>query len=113
VYYDGAWGNTGARNSAILISPSGMKLRYAAWLQFTKETDKCINNIAEYELVLLGLWKLNHKQYSKVIVGQIDKECLARDGILEKYLAPRKDNEKILQRILSRAHQQKQEYQSQ
>jgi ribonuclease HI len=42
----------------ILISPSKIKLRYATRLQFTNETDKCTNNIAEYENILLGLRKL-------------------------------------------------------
>jgi ribonuclease HI len=58
VYYDGAWRTSGAGVAAILISPSGIRLRYTAWLQFTVETDKCSNNIAEYEAVLLGLHKL-------------------------------------------------------
>jgi ribonuclease HI len=43
---------------AILKSPSEIKLRYAARLQFKAEADKCGNNIAEYEAVLLGLYKL-------------------------------------------------------
>jgi hypothetical protein len=47
VYYDGVWGNVGPRALTILISPSRIKLRYAVRLQFTKETDKCTNNIAE------------------------------------------------------------------
>jgi ribonuclease HI len=54
VYCDGAWGNTGADTAAILISPSGIKLHYAARLQFTKKANKCTNNIAEYEAILLG-----------------------------------------------------------
>jgi hypothetical protein len=32
LYYDGAWGSFGVRAAAILISPSGIKLRYAAHL---------------------------------------------------------------------------------
>jgi ribonuclease HI len=95
VHCDGAWGVSGAGAAAILISPSGVKLRYAAWLQFTAETDKCRNNIVEYEAVLLGLCKLwamgvHHcilKIDSKVIASQIEKECMARDKTLEKYLA--------------------------
>jgi hypothetical protein len=53
-----AWGVSGDRVAAILTSHSGVKLRYAARLQFTVETDKCSNNIVEYEAVLLGLHKL-------------------------------------------------------
>jgi hypothetical protein len=45
VHCDGAWGNTRAGAAAILTSPSGIKLRYAARLQFTGETDKCTNHI--------------------------------------------------------------------
>jgi ribonuclease HI len=67
---------------AILISPSRIKLRYTARLQFTKEADKCTNNIAEYEAILLGLCKLGAirvqmctlSTYSKVIASQIEKE---------------------------------------
>jgi hypothetical protein len=58
VHYDGAWGTSGARVAAILMSPLGIKLRYVTRLQFIVETDKCSNNIAEYEAVLLGLCKL-------------------------------------------------------
>jgi ribonuclease HI len=58
IYCDRAWGSIEAEATTILISPSGIKLRYAAHLQFTGETNKCSNNIAEYEAMLLGLWKL-------------------------------------------------------
>jgi ribonuclease HI len=43
---------------AVLISPSRIKLCYAARLKFTNEADKCTNNITEYDAVLLGLCKL-------------------------------------------------------
>jgi ribonuclease HI len=58
VYCDKVWGVSGAGAAAILNSPSGIKLKYAARLQFKVEADKCRNNIAEYEAVLLGLCKL-------------------------------------------------------
>jgi hypothetical protein len=58
VYCDGAWGSTEAATAAILTSPYGIKLRYAARLQFTGKIDKCTDNIIEYEAILLGLWKL-------------------------------------------------------
>jgi ribonuclease HI len=77
------------------MSPSGIKLLYAARLQFIVETDKCSNNIVEYEAVLLGLHKLwaMGVQYcmlkidSKVVASQFEKECMTRDTTLEKYLA--------------------------
>jgi ribonuclease HI len=95
VYCNGAWGVSGAGAVAILKSPSGIKLKYAARLQFKTEMDKCSNNIAEYEVVLLGLRKLRAmgvqhcilKTDSKVIASQIEKECIAGDETLETYLA--------------------------
>jgi ribonuclease HI len=54
IYCDGARGNARAGATAILISPSGVKLRYVVRLQFTMETDKYTNNITEYEVILLG-----------------------------------------------------------
>jgi ribonuclease HI len=77
-----------------LTSPSGIKLCYAARLQFAGETDKCTNKIAEYEAILSGLQKLRaigmqtcvlHTD-SKVVSGQIEKECIARETTLERYL---------------------------
>jgi ribonuclease HI len=59
------------------------------------EADKCSNNIAEYEAVLLSLRELRGmgvqccilKTDSKVIAGQIEKECISWDKTLERYLA--------------------------
>jgi hypothetical protein len=64
-------------------------------LQFNNEADKCTNNIAEYEAILLGLRKLRVigvqrcilRTDSKIVAGQIEKECIAREPTLEKYLA--------------------------
>jgi ribonuclease HI len=64
-------------------------------LQFNKETDKCTNNITEYEAILLGLRKLRAIRVqrcilhtdSNVVARQIKKECIAREPTLEKYLA--------------------------
>jgi hypothetical protein len=56
---------------------------------------KCTNNIAEYEDILLGLRKLRaigvqtcvlHTN-SKVAAWQIEKECIAWEPTLERYLA--------------------------
>jgi ribonuclease HI len=78
-----------------LFSPFLIKLCYAARLQFHSEEDKCTNNIAEYKAILLGLRKLSAigvqtctlRTYSKVVVGQIEKECITRDPTLDRYLA--------------------------
>jgi ribonuclease HI len=85
VYCDEAWGSDGTRAATILLSPYGIKLHYVARLQFTIETDKCTNNIAEYEAILLGLRKLRAigvqtcalRTDSKVVSVQIEKECIA------------------------------------
>jgi ribonuclease HI len=63
-------------------------------LQFTKDTDKCINNIAEYETILLELHKLRAVSIqtcilridSKVVSNKIETECITREPTLKKYL---------------------------
>jgi ribonuclease HI len=86
-------GNRGGA-AVVLFSPSGIKLHYATRMQFNHISNKCANNIAEYEAILLGLRKLRairvqkciHRTDSKVVVGQIEKECVAREPTLERYL---------------------------
>jgi ribonuclease HI len=54
-----------------------------------------MNNNAKYEAILLGLHKfvaIGVQRYvlridSKVVSGQIEKECFAREGTLKKYLS--------------------------
>jgi ribonuclease HI len=95
VYCDKAWGRVGAEAAAIQISPLGIKLRYVARMQFNNEADKCTNNVAEYEAILLGLHKLRAigiqrctlRIESKVVAGQIEKECIAMERTLKRYLA--------------------------
>jgi ribonuclease HI len=95
IYYDGAWVAVGAGATAILISPSGIKLRYEARLPFNSEAYKCTNNIAEYEAILLGLHKLRAigdqrctlRTDTKVVAGQKEKEWIAREPTLERYLS--------------------------
>jgi ribonuclease HI len=87
-------GAAGVGAAAILTSPSRIKLHYVARQQFNNETDKCTNNIVEYEAILLGLRKLrviNVQRFilhtnSKVVTGQIEKECIIREPTLKKYL---------------------------
>jgi ribonuclease HI len=72
-----------------------MKLCYAARLQFTNGANKCTNNITEYEAILVRLRKLRAMRVQrcvlhmalKVVSSQIEKECIARESSLEKYLA--------------------------
>ena len=74
----------------ILIAPSSLRTKYAARLEF-----KATNNIAEYECLILGLNKakalgektLLAKIDSQVIAGQVEKQYIAREPELIKYLA--------------------------
>jgi ribonuclease HI len=56
VFTDGAWGQSGAKASIVLVAPSGLRTKYAARLEF-----KAINNIVEYEGLILGLNKAKAK----------------------------------------------------
>jgi ribonuclease HI len=89
VFCDGSWGTFVAGAAAILVAPSKVRTCYAAKLDFS-----CINNIAEYEALLLELRNLRAmgirrailKTDSQVIFGHVDKSSKARDPKLEKYL---------------------------
>jgi ribonuclease HI len=76
MYSDGSWSHKGAGIAAVLNSPNGVPIRYAARLQFDTT-----NNAAEYEAILLGLRKakalgirrLLIRTDSKLVAGHIDK----------------------------------------
>jgi ribonuclease HI len=94
IHCDGAWCHAGAGATTIIMSPIGVKYKYAARLSFALESDRCTNNIAEYEAVILGLRKLRAlgvttcivRTYSKVVAGQVKKEYSAKDPALMQYL---------------------------
>jgi hypothetical protein len=94
IHCDGAWCHAGAGVAAVITSPIGVKHRYAARLSFALESDRCTNNVAEYEAVILGLRKLQAlcvttcliKTDSKVVAGQVEKEYSAKDPALMQYL---------------------------
>jgi hypothetical protein len=77
IHCDGAWCHAGAGAAAIITSPTGVKHRYVARLSFALESNRCTNNVAEYEAVILGLHKLRSlgvttcivKTDSKVVAG--------------------------------------------
>jgi ribonuclease HI len=85
IYCDGAWCKDGVGVLAIIESPSGVKIRYAARLNFTK-LDPSTNNTTEYGALLLGLCKmkaLGHQNFtersdSKVISDHNEKESDAQ-----------------------------------
>jgi ribonuclease HI len=94
IHCDGTWCHKGASAAVIITSPAGVKYRYTACLSFALESDRCTNNIAEYEAVILGLHKLWALEVttciiridSKVIAGQIEKEYSAKEPVLMQYL---------------------------
>jgi ribonuclease HI len=99
---DDAWCHVRAGAAAIITSPTGVKHRYAGRLSFALESDRCTNNIAEYEAVILGLRKLRAlgvttcivKTDSKVVTGQVEKEYSAKDPTLMQYLTTVRSLEK-------------------
>jgi ribonuclease HI len=94
IHYDGAWCHTGAGAAAIITSPAIVKYRYAACLSFALGSDRCTNNIAEYEVVILVLRKIRAlgvitciiRTDSKFVAGQIEKEYLAKEPVLIQYI---------------------------
>jgi ribonuclease HI len=94
IHCDDAWCHAGAGAAAVITSPTGVKHRYAAHLNFSLESDRCTNNVAQYEAVILGLRKLRAlgvttciiKTDSKVVAGQVKKDYAAKDLALMQYL---------------------------
>jgi hypothetical protein len=93
VQCDGAWCHKGVGISAVVTSPIGVMIRYAARLIFVKD-EHCTNNTTEYEALLLVLRKMKAlgqqnfiiKTHSKVIQEHIEKDSEARNLVLMKYL---------------------------
>jgi ribonuclease HI len=92
----------GAGAATIITSPTGVKYRYATRLSFALEPDRCTNNIAQYEAIILGLHKLQAldvttciiRTDSKVVAGQVEKEYSAKDPALMQYLTAVRSLEK-------------------
>jgi hypothetical protein len=63
IYCDGTWGFAGAGAAVIITLPSGIKMKYAARLEFQRT-----NNIAEYEAVLLGLRKAKAMGIQRLVI---------------------------------------------
>jgi ribonuclease HI len=102
IHCDDTWCHAGAGAAAIITSPAGVKYRYTARLSFALESDRCTNNIAEYEAVILGLRKLQAlgvttciiRTDSKVVAGQVEKEYSAKYPTLMQYLIAVRNLEK-------------------
>jgi ribonuclease HI len=93
VHCDGAWFDRGVRISAIITSPAGIVIIYAARLDLADDVHST-NNTTEYEALLLALRKMKAlgqptfiiKTDSKVIQEHIEKMSEAKNPILMKYL---------------------------
>jgi hypothetical protein len=54
IHCNDAWCHAGAGATAIVTSPASVKYRYAVRLSFALESDRCTNNIVEYEAIIPG-----------------------------------------------------------
>uniref|UniRef100_I1R2Q1 RNase H type-1 domain-containing protein n=1 Tax=Oryza glaberrima TaxID=4538 RepID=I1R2Q1_ORYGL len=89
MYSDGLWSHKGVGVAAVLTSPNGVPIRYAARLQFDTT-----NNVAEYEAILLGLRKakalgirrLLIRTDSKLVASHVDKSFEAKEEGMKRYL---------------------------
>lgn len=101
IYCDGTWCDKGAGIAAIITSPTGVKIKYAARLAFSKGT-RSTNNTTKYEVLLLALRKMRALRQqafivridSKVIKEHIEKESEAKEPELIKYLLAIRSMEK-------------------
>jgi ribonuclease HI len=93
VQCNGAWCHKGVGISAVVTSPTGVVIRYAAQLIFADD-EHSTNNTTEYEALLMALRKMKAlsqqtfiiKTDFKVIQKHIEKESEARNPVLMKYL---------------------------
>jgi ribonuclease HI len=101
VQCDGPWYYKGVEISAVMTSPTGVIIRYAARLVFASN-EHYTNNTTEYEALLLVLRKMRAlgqqtfiiRTYSKVIQEHNEKESEARNPVLMKYLKKVREMEK-------------------
>nr|CAI44634.1 OSJNBb0013O03.14 [Oryza sativa Japonica Group] len=97
MHSDGTWSHSGAGAAAVLTSPRGVPIRYAARLQFDTT-----NNTVEYEAVLLGLRKakalgvrrLLIRTDSKLVASHVDKSFEAKEEGMKRYLEAVRSMEK-------------------
>ena len=89
LYVDGASWSSGSGVGLLLESPTGERLEQSIHLGFPAS-----KNEVEYEAILFGLGlaitlnasKVRIHNDSQLIVGQIQKECEAKDEHMAKYL---------------------------
>jgi ribonuclease HI len=88
MYFDGSLMKTGAGVGLLFISPLGKHLRYVLRLHFSAS-----NNVAEYEALVngmhitieLGVWCLDARGDSQLVIDQVMKNSHCRDRKMEAY----------------------------
>jgi ribonuclease HI len=88
MFFDGSLMKTGAGAGLLFISPLGKHLRYVLRLHFPAS-----NNVAKYEALVnglritieLGVWCLDARGDSQLVVDQVMKNSLYRDPKMEAY----------------------------
>jgi ribonuclease HI/transposase InsO family protein len=88
MFFDGSLMKTGAGTGLLFISPLGKHLRYVLRLHFPAS-----NNVAEYEALVnglriaieLGVWCLDARGDSQLVIDQVMKNSHCRDSKMEAY----------------------------
>jgi ribonuclease HI len=88
MYFDGSLMKTGAGAGLLFISPLGKHVRYVIRLHFPAS-----NNVAEYEALVnglriaveLGVWRLDARGDSQLVIDQVMKNSHCRDRKMEAY----------------------------
>jgi ribonuclease HI len=88
MYFDGSLMKTGAGAGLLFISPLGKHLRYVLRLHFSAS-----NNVAKYETLVnglciaieLGVWRLDARGDSQLVIDQVMKNSHCRDRKMEAY----------------------------
>jgi ribonuclease HI len=88
MYFDGSLMKTGAGAGLLFISPLGKHVRYVIHLHFPAS-----NNMAEYEALVnglriaaeLGVWCLDARVDSQLVIDQVMKNSHYRDRKMEAY----------------------------
>jgi ribonuclease HI len=88
MYFDGSLMKTGAGAGLLFISPLGKHLRYVIRLHFSAS-----NNVAEYEALVnglhiaveLGVWRLDARGDSQLVIDQVMKNSHCYDRKMEAY----------------------------
>jgi ribonuclease HI len=86
MYFDGSLMKTGAGARLLFVSPLGRHLRYVIRLHFPAS-----NNVAEYEALVnglriaveLGVWRLDTRGDSQLVIDQVMKNSHCRDRKME------------------------------